>query len=92
MNESERKWREERGLQTTVPALRVAGVTLGADYVLTITQWGECLCCGHTMPYVVWKPGKDGQPVGVCGPCRDAAEPLRGHCSDDRGCSCRSAS
>jgi len=46
---------------------------------------GECLACGHRMPLAVWRDGTD---IGLCTPCRDAALPLRGPCSTERGCRC----
>lgn len=52
---------------------------------------GDCLCCGHTMRLAVWR---DAPKVthGVCGPCRDAALPVRGCCSSERGCLCKRVS
>ena len=46
---------------------------------------GECLCCGHIHVLVVWR---DKTNIGVCSACLDAALPLRGPCSTERGCLC----
>lgn len=50
---------------------------------------GECLACGHVMQLVVWKEAPLAEVThGLCASCRDAALPLRGHCSAERGCLC----
>lgn len=41
---------------------------------------GECLACGHVRPLAVWRDSCPG--VGVCTPCRNAAESVRGPHSD----------
>jgi hypothetical protein len=62
-------------------------LSLGGDP--SIQPVGKCLACGHTMPLAAWS-GRALADVteGVCGPCRDAALPLRGPCSKERGCLC----
>jgi hypothetical protein len=47
---------------------------------------GDCLMCGHRMLLAVWSLRDPS--VGVCFPCRQAAEPLRGPHSKARGCLC----
>lgn len=49
---------------------------------------GECLVCGHILPFAVWPSGHH---VGVCEGCRDAGAVRRGSCSDERGCLCATA-
>ena len=39
---------------------------------------GACLSCAHIRAFAVWDAALM---VGICGPCRDAAEHLRGPCS-----------
>lgn len=48
---------------------------------------GECLACGHLLPFAVYQPS---DAAGICAVCRDLALPNRGGCSAERGCSCRS--
>ena len=53
-----------------------------------IVEAGECLACGHILPFAIYKPIEGRASVGVCAACARLAEPNRGPCSKKRGCGC----
>lgn len=54
-----------------------------------LVEAGECLLCGHVLPFKVWHPFRDGRAsIGACGECWGLARPNQGPCSEERGCGC----
>ena len=72
---------------TQLPPIRFA-----ASNEKGIRPVGECLACGHIHALAVWKDAPLADVThGLCEACRDAAMPLRGACSKERGCLCEPA-
>jgi hypothetical protein len=54
-----------------------------------IVEAGECLACGHRLPFAIYRPKAGEASVGICAECARLAAPNRGPCSEKRGCGCR---
>lgn len=86
--------RRERG-ESLIPThrnrqiLQSAPIRFAASNAKGIRPIGECLACGHIHALAVWKDAPLSDVThGLCEACRHAAMPLRGACSDERGCLC----
>ena len=54
-----------------------------------IVEAGECLACGHILPFAVFHGQGGGLPsIGICAASRLLAQANRGPCSEGRGCGC----
>ena len=47
-----------------------------------IVEAGECLVCGHRLPFAIYRPKAGEASVGICAECARLAAPNRGRQMD----------